>query len=75
MLEEDSSLSLPEEPKQFSVVMAIISKEDSKPGKLPSIPFFSKVNITTTEERIRRYGYQTKVMFIKSVVPLHETKS
>lgn len=74
MQAEDPTLLLPRDPKRFSVVMAIISKEDSLPGILPSIPFFSKVNITTTAERIRRYGYQTKVMFIKAIVPLHETK-
>jgi len=72
MIDEDKNLVLPDSPKQFNVVMAIISKEDAQPGRLPAIPFFSKVNITTTEERIRRYGYKTKVMFIKSLVSLHE---
>ena len=58
----------------YSVNLAIITKEKVN-GTHANLPFFSKINITSTIEKIVNMGFKkVAVMYIHSSVPLYNTK-
>ena len=73
MLQENSAVEQDEQKSNYSVVIAIITREQIVQGQHANLPFFSKLNLVSTVEKIQKLGYKSvDVMYIKATAPLYQ---
>lgn len=51
-------------PRDYTVIIAIIDKYDDE---IPRLPFFSKVSIRYAAQRIRAFGYNVEILKIQNI--------
>ena len=73
MQQESSAIDNDEQKSNYSVVIAIITREQVAEGQHAKLPFFSKLNLVSTVEKIQKLGYKSVgVMYINATAPLYE---
>lgn len=75
LIQEDNAVENDIDKTNYSVTIAIITKENVEIGKHANLPFFSKVNLVSTVDKIQKIGYKNvDVMYIHSTTDLYNKK-
>ncbi len=74
--QEDENFIMDEHKENYSVAIGIITQEVLDEGKHANLPFFSRLNLVSTIEKIQKLGYKNvNVMYIHSSAPLYNKKN
>jgi len=64
--EQDATFDGDDNRNNYGVILGIIAKKEPAAGKHLQMPFFSKMNMVATKERIEKLGYKfVKIMYIE----------
>lgn len=75
MKEADDSFVDDSDKQIYSIIIAIMTVKALQANEHCELPFFSKLNLVSTIEKIRKLGFKSvKVMYIYSSAPLYRTE-